>query len=189
MDAAAVKAYFERVAGEWDSMREAWYDDRVIDELAKRARLNDSSVVLDVGTGTGFVACGLGARVGRMLAVDHSPAILEVARENLSALRFANVELSAGDLARLPLGSSSVDAAVANMVLHHAENPAAMVREMARVTRPGGWIVVTDEVEHRYQWMRAEHADVWLGFSEDQVAGFFDAAWLQHFGYSSLGMQ
>jgi hypothetical protein len=40
-----------------------------------------------------------------------------------------------------------------------------------------------------YEWMRAEHADVWLGFREDQVAGFFDAARLQHHGYAALGMQ
>jgi ArsR family transcriptional regulator len=189
MDAAEVKAYFERVSREWDSMREAWYDERVIDELARRARLNRSSVVLDVGTGTGFIACGLAPLAGQVLAVDHSPAILAVARENLRKLGVANVELREGDLARLPLRTDSVDAAVANMVLHHAENPAAMLKEMGRVTRPGGWIAVTDEVEHRYEWMRTEQADIWLGFSEEQVAGFFGAARLHQYGYSSLGMQ
>jgi ArsR family transcriptional regulator len=75
------------------------------------------------------------------------------------------------------------------MVLHHAENPAAMLQEMARVTKPGGWVAVTDEVEHPYEWMRTEHADVWLGFREDQVAGFFGAARLERHGYAPLGMQ
>jgi ubiquinone/menaquinone biosynthesis C-methylase UbiE len=189
MDTANVKAYFERVAGEWDSMREAWYDARVIDQLAQRARVNDSSVVLDLGTGTGFVACGLAPRVAWVIAVDHAPAILAVARENIRALQRTNVELREGDFAEIPLDGDFVDAAVANMVLHHAESPGAVIEEMARVTRPGGWVAITDEVEHSYQWMREEHADLWLGFNEDQIAGFFAAARLSRYGYASLGMQ
>jgi ubiquinone/menaquinone biosynthesis C-methylase UbiE len=73
------------------------------------------------------------------------------------------------------------------MVLHHAEDPAAMIQEMARVTKPGGWVAVTDAVEHTYEWMRTEHADVWLGFSWYQIAGFFSAARLDQGGYTLLG--
>jgi ArsR family transcriptional regulator len=189
MDATQVKQFFESVAAEWDSMRLAWYDERVIDELAKRSRTSRSSTVLDVGTGTGFVAAGLAPRVTRVVAVDHSPAMLDVARDNLRRLGMANVELREADMQRLPLPTDSVDAAVANMALHHAEDPAAMLQEMARVTRPGGWVAVTDEVEHHYEWMRTEQADIWLGFHEDQIAGFFRAARLAHHGYGALGMQ
>jgi ArsR family transcriptional regulator len=64
-----------------------------------------------------------------------------------------------------------------------------MLTEMARVTKPGGWVAVTDEVEHSYEWMRTEQADIWLGFSADQVAGFFGSARLEHYGYAPLGMQ
>ena len=189
MDAARVKEFFERVASDWDSMRLAWYDERVIDELADRVRAERSATVLDVGTGTGFVAAGLSPRVARVVAVDHSRAMLEVAEHNLRELGLGNIELREADLARLPLPPDSVDGAVANMVLHHAEEPAAMLQEMARVTKPGGWVAITDEVEHAHEWMRTEHADVWLGFEKDQVAAFFGAARLQHHGYASLGMQ
>jgi ubiquinone/menaquinone biosynthesis C-methylase UbiE len=189
MDAAQVKQFFEDVASEWDSMRLAWYDERVIEELAQRAHVKRSSTVLDVGTGTGFVAAGLAPRVARVVAVDNSPAMLEVANSNIRKLELVNVELRDADIAHLPLPANSVDAAVANMVLHHAEDPAAVLHEMVRVTKRGGWVAVTDEVEHPYEWMRTEHADVWLGFREDQVAGFFDAARVQHYGYAPLGMQ
>jgi ubiquinone/menaquinone biosynthesis C-methylase UbiE len=189
MDASEVRSYFERVAGEWDSMRLAWYDERVIDELAGRTHVDGSSTVVDVGTGTGFVAAGLAPRVARVIAVDYAPAILDVARRNLDELDIDNVELREADIASLPLPAGSVDAAVANMVLHHAEAPAAMLREMARVTRPGGWVAITDEVEHPHEWMRTEHADLWLGFREDQVAGFFASARLERHGYAPLGMQ
>ena len=189
MDASEVRTYFERVASEWDSMRLAWYDERVIDELAERTHVDGSSTVVDVGTGTGFVAAGLAPRVARVIGLDHAPAILDVARRNLDELGIDNVELREADIASLPLPSGSVDAAVANMVLHHAESPDAMLREMARVTRPGGWVAVTDEVEHPHEWMRTEHADVWLGFREDQVGGFFASARLERYGYAPLGMQ
>jgi ubiquinone/menaquinone biosynthesis C-methylase UbiE len=157
--------------------------------MADAVGLDGSQTIVDVGTGTGFIAAGLAPRAARVIALDHSPAMLDVARENLAQLGIENVELREGDLGRLPLEDDSVDAAVANMVLHHAEDPGAMLAEMARIVRPGGWVAITDEVEHPYSWMIEEHADVWLGFSADQVEGFFGAARLTRYGYATLGSQ
>ncbi|MGH9210797.1 MAG: class I SAM-dependent methyltransferase [Acidimicrobiales bacterium] len=189
MDATQVQDFFERTASQWDSMRLAWYDERVIEELAMRVRARHSSTVLDVGTGTGFVAAGVAPRVGRVVAVDNSPAMLEAAHRNLQELGIHNVELSVADFTALPVPDDSMDAAVANMALHHAESPTSMLQEMARVTKPGGWVGVTDEVEHHHEWMRTEHADLWLGFRRDQVVDFFGAAGLEQHGYAPLGMQ
>src|SRR5215218_8105105 len=141
-----VKAFFERVASDWDAMRLAYYDERVIEKIAAVSGAAGDMAVADIGTGTGFVAAGIAPRVGRVIAVDNSPAMLEVARKNLSALGISNVELLEGDVNALPLESTSVDPACANMVLHRAEDPAAMLREMARVVRPGGVVAIADEV-------------------------------------------
>jgi ubiquinone/menaquinone biosynthesis C-methylase UbiE len=70
-----------------------------------------------------------------------------VARGNLRALGVSNVDLVVGNIAGLPLEDGSVDAAFANMVVHHAEDPAPMLREMARITTPGGTVAIVDEVE------------------------------------------
>ena len=184
-----VQAFFERVATDWDTMRLAYYDERVIERMSSVSGLHEAMTVADVGTGTGFVAAGIAPQVERVLAVDNSPAMLNVARKNLGALGITNVELLSGDITVLPLKSASVDAAFANMVLHHAAAPEVMLREMARVTKPGGVVAIVDEVEHSYTWMREEHADVWLGFAREQVDGFFAAAGLVDMGYESLGMQ
>jgi ArsR family transcriptional regulator len=184
-----VQAFFERVATDWDTMRLAYYDERVIERMSSVSGLHEALTVADVGTGTGFVAAGIASQVERVLAVDNSPAMLDVARKNLGALGITNVELLPGDITVLPLKSASVDAAFANMVLHHAADPEEMLREMARVTKPGGVVAIVDEVEHSYTWMREEHADVWLGFARDQIEGFFVKAELVDFGYESLGMQ
>ncbi len=193
MDPADVTAFFERVASDWDTMRLAYYDERVIDRLAALAGIDESSgaamTVADVGTGTGFVAAGLAPRVDRVIGVDGSPAMLARAGENLAELGVANVDLRDGDVAELPLPDDCVDAAVANMVLHHATDPAAMLAEMARVVRPGGAVAICDEMEHTYAWMHEEHGDVWLGFTDQQVAEFFAAAGLGVPSIESLGMQ
>ncbi len=184
-----VQAFFERVASDWDTMRLAYYDERVIEKMTEVSGADEDATVVDVGTGTGFVAAGLAPRVKRVIGIDNSPAMLEVARGNLDILGIANVELVQGEVTHLPLADSSMEAAFVNMVLHHAENPASMLQEMVRVVKPGGTVAVTDEVEHPYGWMRQEHADVWLGFRREQVESFFGQAGLMGFGYESLGMQ
>lgn len=60
---------------------------------------------------------------------------------------------------------------------------------LTRVTRPGGWVAVTNADSHTYEWMRSEQADLWLGFSPDETAGFFADARLLEYGHTSLGMQ
>jgi ArsR family transcriptional regulator len=184
-----IQKFFERVASDWDTMRLAYYDERVIERMAAVSGLDEGMTVADVGTGTGFVAAGIAPRAKRVIAVDNSSAMLEIARKNLGELGLANVELVEGDVGALPIESDSMDAVFANMVLHHAEDPTAMLREMARITKPGGVVAVVDEVEHPYVWMREEQADFWLGFTPEQVEGFFSEAGLTDYGYESLGMQ
>jgi ubiquinone/menaquinone biosynthesis C-methylase UbiE len=126
--ARAVKEFFGRVATDWDTMRLAYYDERMIEKMAGVSRLREGMTVADVDTGTGFMAAGLAPRVERVVGVDNSRAMLEVARENLRSLGVENVDLAPADVARLPMADASVDTAFANMVLHHAEDPPAMLR-------------------------------------------------------------
>jgi ArsR family transcriptional regulator len=189
VDSTEVKAFFDRVAAEWDDMRSTFYNARVIDALAEHVRPQPHAITVDVGTGTGFVASGLASKTGTVVGVDHSTRMLRVARDNLHALNVQNVVLVEADLTKLPFPDRSVDGAVANMVLHHAPDPVVMLAEMRRVVRPGGVVAVTDEVAHRYEWMRTEQADIWLGFTKKNVREFFESAGLRRHGYARLGMQ
>jgi ubiquinone/menaquinone biosynthesis C-methylase UbiE len=175
-----VKAYFDRVAPTWDTMRQDYYGVAVIDKAVAAAGLDQQPVdlLVDAGCGTGFLTAGLAPLARRVIGVDDSPGMLAVARENMRALGLANVELQQGSVDSLPLDANQAGATFANMVLHHAPDPQRMVREMARVTRPGGRVVITDMDRHTHEWFRVEMADVWLGFTEAQVRAYFQGAGL-----------
>jgi ubiquinone/menaquinone biosynthesis C-methylase UbiE len=77
-----------------------------------------------------------------------------------------------GEAEALPLADRSVDYAFTNMCLHHVEHPPQAIREMARILRPEGVLVITDLDEHSFEFLREEHHDCWLSFRrEDTSAG------------------
>jgi ubiquinone/menaquinone biosynthesis C-methylase UbiE len=163
--------YFEKVAGSWDEISAGYFGKPVRDAAITKAYLRPEMVVADVGAGTGFVAAGLAPLVKRVYVVDGSAAMLEVARQNLRG--FVNVEYHETDGTSLPFPDDSLDAVFANMYLHHTTDPLAAIREMVRVLRPGGRLVITDMDSHPYAWLKDEMADVWQGFDRDQLHAWF----------------
>ncbi len=140
------------------------------DAAIAKANLPPNAVVADVGTGTGFVAAGLASRAARVIGFDASPDMLAVARRNLA--QFANAEFREATGDQLPVSSEMFDGVFANMYLHHAPDPLATIKEMARVLKPGGVLCITDLDTHDHEWQReqtrAPHAtacgavQVWL---------------------------
>jgi ArsR family transcriptional regulator len=177
---ARTRSYFDSVGPEWDAVRKVFNDD------ALRARgiarlIAPDLVVADIGTGTGVLAAELAELGLHVIAVDNSARMLEAARTKLAHDLRGRVELREGDVASLPIGDAEVDAALAHMVLHYLASPTEAVREMARIAKPGGTIVVVDFVRHQHEWMRQELGVHWLGFSQQEVAGWFAAAGLDDF--------
>ena len=171
----ASSEYFEQVAGSWDQISAGYFGKAVRDAAIAKAYLHPEMAVADVGSGTGFVAAGLAPLVKRVYVVDGSPAMLEVAKKNLS--KFGNIEYHQADGSNLPFPEESLDAVFANMYLHHTTEPLEAIREMVRVLVPGGRLVITDMDEHPYAWLKDEMADVWQGFDRDQIR-----AWLKEAG-------
>ena len=172
----ASKEYFQQVAGKWDEISAGYFGKAVRDAAIAKAYLRPEMAVADVGAGTGFVAAGLAPLVKRVYVVDGSAAMLEVAKKNLS--EFSNIEYHEADGSSLPFPEDSLDAIFANMYLHHTTDPLAAIREMMRVLRPGGRLVITDMDEHPYAWLKEEMADVWQGFDRAQVRAWFQEAGL-----------
>ena len=170
-----VRDYFDRVAGQWDDMRRAFFGEGVRRAAIAAAGVRPGCVVADVGTGTGFLAEAAVEAGARVIGVDISDGMLAQVRARLQGRPF---EARVGDTAALPLADGEVDAVVANMVLHHADDPPAAIREMARVVKPGGRVVITDADTHIHEWLRTEQHDRWLGFDRGDIARWFEAAGL-----------
>jgi SAM-dependent methyltransferase len=98
-----------------------------------------AGLALDAACGTGRHARALADLGHRVIGVDVTPEMLERARAAVP-----EATLVRGDLTRLPLRSASIDLAVCSLALDHAPAVADPVRELARVVRPGGRIVISD---------------------------------------------
>lgn len=182
-----VLEYFQRVAKQWDTLRSNYYDESVIVKTLEHAPIAKTQTVVDVGTGTGFMAAGLAPLARQVIGVDFSDAMLAVARENMTKLGLTNVEFHQGTLQHLPLDNATADVVVANMALHHARDPVAALREMARICKSGGRVVITDAVQHTFDWFRTELADVWLGFTREEIENWFGGAGLSSRRYELIG--
>ena len=169
------REYFDAVADRWDDMRRAFFGEGVRQAAIRAACIDSSSLVADVGTGTGFLAEAALSAGARVIGIDVSEKMLEQVRSRFPSDRF---EARAGDVEALPLKTNEVNAVLANMVLHHAENPARAIREMVRAVKPGGKLVITDADEHQEQWLRTEQHDRWLGFKRTDVETWFAEAGL-----------
>ena len=168
--------YFDKVANQWDNLRTGYFTEAVRDAAIAKAFLHPEMSVADIGAGTGFVSAGLAPLVKKVYVLDGSPAMLEIARKNLA--QFENVEFQTADGLALGLPDASQDTVFANMYLHHCPDPLAAIREMVRILRPGGRLVLTDMEIHTHEWLKTEMSDVWLGFERDQIHEWFEQAGL-----------
>jgi SAM-dependent methyltransferase len=109
-------------------------------------RLGRDARVLDVGCGPGTITAGLAALVpsGEVTGIDVAPGVLAAARQEAAATGTANVRFEAGDVYRLGYADGSFDVVHAHQVLQHLADPAAALREMGRVCRPGGLVAARD---------------------------------------------
>jgi ubiquinone/menaquinone biosynthesis C-methylase UbiE len=170
------EAYFDQVADKWDDMRRTFFGEGVRRAAVAAAGVAPGMLVADVGTGTGFLAEAALDAGARVIGIDPSHGMLDQVRGRFAGRPF---EARAGDVDALPVDAGEVDAVLANMVLHHAPDPPAAIREMARLLKPGGTLVITDADTHTHEWLRTEQHDRWLGFDRADVARWFEEAGLE----------
>jgi len=174
-----MRTFFDSVAGRlgkdyvpgksWKSLAEALL------------RLMPPMVIADLGAGEGSSALLLSQSAVRVIAVDTSANMLEVARDQALRAGILNVEYRLGDMEEIPIDSSTVDLAFFSQSLHHALHPARALAEAHRILQPGGRIVILDLVKHRFEEARELYADEWLGFSESDLESM-----LQQSGFTNI---
>jgi ArsR family transcriptional regulator len=125
--------------------------------------------VADLGCGEGYLTFEAARWASKVIAVDRSAVVVERARALGRRRRVSNVVWKQGELEHLPIKDESVDVALLSQALHHAGDPLRAVNEAARITVPGGRVLILDLREHREEWVRTKLGDHSLGFGEDEL--------------------
>jgi ArsR family transcriptional regulator len=162
------KRYFDAVAGRlgkkycpgrsWEAVV------RLLLALAPR------QVYADLGAGEGLISQLLAARAKKVIAVDHSPRMVEVGRDLAKRSGLKNLEYRQGDMEQPPIRPGSVDVVILSQALHHAVHPPRALEAAWKILRPGGTVLILDLVEHTFEAAREMYADVWLGFAPAELS-------------------
>jgi len=174
--AKRVQVFFSNSADIWDHMRREMIGDRA-DLLALLELLDETWVVGELGCGTGHIVAALAPCVARVIGVDESGPMLNAAQERLKDLE--NVELRVGTIEALPIEDEALDAAVLFLVAHFITDPAKVMREIRRVLKPDGRLLIVDLMSHDRVDYVVQLGHVWQGFDADQLK-----EWLTKAGFS-----
>ena len=172
-------AYFRDNAACWDRIRGLYVGEAVVERaMLAAAGGGDLGDLVDLGTGTGRVLEVFAPKVRHGIGIDQSHEMLNVARAKLDARGITNCQVRRGNVYNVALPSACADVVTVHQVLHFLDEPAAALKEAARLLRPGGRLLVVDFAPHGMEFLRADYAHRRLGFTDDEVVRWCKGAGL-----------
>ncbi|MFC7536642.1 ArsR/SmtB family transcription factor [Sphingomonas sp. GCM10030256] len=177
--AEAAERYFAAHAEEWDSIRSLHVAESEVEQAIARALGSEPlGRLVDIGTGTGRMIELFGPSAESAVGIDKSSEMLRLARAKLQAAGIAS-SLRQGDMYALPLPDECADVILLHQVLHYAHAPAAAIAESARLLAPDGRLLIVDFALHDREELRERAQHARLGFADESIFGWIEAAGLQ----------
>lgn len=125
--------------------------------------LDPSQTLLDVGAGPGTITADLAARVRAVTATEVGPAELALSEATARERGVTTITFDVADVHALPFADATFDVTHAHQVLQHVGDPVQALREMARVTKPGGIVAARDSDYGAFCWFPAvPELDEWM---------------------------
>jgi ubiquinone/menaquinone biosynthesis C-methylase UbiE len=167
---AAAQSYFAKHAAEWDKIRALHISETEVEAaLASALGHHKTSLLVDLGTGTGRVLELFADHYQRGLGFDLSPAMLSYARSKLAQSGVAHAQVRQGDIFNVPLADHAAGVVVLHQILHFLTDPARALSEAARILAPGGKLLIVDFAPHDLEFLRDTYAHQRLGFADAQM--------------------
>lgn len=169
------KSFFEQHAHEWDDIHTRLlhlpnYHDELLSLIPR------GGLAMDVGVGPGTLLSDLCQVADHVIAIDHSPAMVTLARQKVKMNNLEHrVDVRLAEMLHLPASNQSVRTVVINQVLHHAEHPGEVFKEVKRVMEPQARLVLADLIRHELDWARDRLGDQWLGFQRKELETWLDS--------------
>jgi ubiquinone/menaquinone biosynthesis C-methylase UbiE len=179
------KRYFDEVASRWDKMRGEFFSEGVREKAISVANVQPGKVAADIGAGTGFITEELIKRGLKVIAIDQSEEMIREMKKRFN--RKGLIDYRIGDAQNIPIEQEHVDYVFANMFLHHVESPADAIKEMARILKSSGTLVITDLDEHDFEFLKTEHYDRWKGFKREDIRYWFIESGLKEIKIDCVG--
>jgi ArsR family transcriptional regulator len=177
------EVFFSSAAEQWDKLRVELFG-KQLDAVAMAACLPSDAVVGELGCGSAPLCQLVAPFVKTAYAIDNSAAMLSAARTSLA--HYNNVHLRSGSLTDLPLDDSMLDAAWLVLVLAYLPDPAAALREAARVLKPNRSLVIMDLLPHERTAYKIEMGHLRLGVDRAELNYWLEQAGLKLTRYFPL---
>ena len=186
----------KQISSEWTGMKGrifAWHLDNPLARLPETLLLGDcrsavqdefsrlirgNEVVLDIGAGTGRFSLAIAKKLstGKVICLDLSEEMLQHLKRKAEKEDLKDrIQILKGEASASELENESVDLVMSNSVFHELSSPEAVLAEMLRVLKPGGWVVISDFRDTRISKLicRSHREDAHGPFSVNELETLF----------------